>query len=138
MSACRTSFSVRNSVSGYIYPEISPSAGGRFTATQTDARGPSGSEAPVETLVERFDIEPFPDFFFSQISKLHRARSLLYRRQISQENIRWKALEEIDKIYILLHCSDLNISARRFRIFLHFFKLQYFLIFEKNLTFQHV
>ena len=64
MSACRTSFSVRNSVSGYIYPEISPSAGGRFTATQTDARGPSGSEAPVETLVERFDIEPFPDFFF--------------------------------------------------------------------------
>ena len=29
-------------------------------------------------LVERFDIEPFSDF--SQMSKLHRARSLLYRR----------------------------------------------------------
>ena len=117
MSACRTSFSVRNSVSGYIYPEISPSAGGRFTATQTDARGPSGSEAPVETLVERFDIEPFPDFFFSQISKLHRARSLLYRRQILQVNIRWKALDEIYKIYMLLHRSDLNISEKIIKLF---------------------
>ena len=42
---------------------------------------------------------------------LYKARSLLYRRQILQENIRWKALDEIYKIYMLLHRSDLNISA---------------------------
>ena len=44
------------------------------------------------------------------MSKLYRARSLLYRRQILQENIRWKALDEICKIYMLLHRSDLNMS----------------------------
>ena len=44
--------------------------------------------------------------------KLYRARSLLHRRQILQENIRWKALDEIYKIYMLLHRSDLNISAK--------------------------
>ena len=31
--------------------------------------------------------------------KVYKARSLLYRRQILQENIRWKALDEIYKIY---------------------------------------
>ena len=43
-------------------------------------------------------------------SKVKEARSRLYRRQILQVNIRWKALEEIYKIYMLLHRSDLNIS----------------------------
>ena len=33
--------------------------------------------------------------------KLYKARSLLYRRQILQVNIRWKALDEIYKIYML-------------------------------------
>ena len=47
----------------------------------------------------------FP-WFFSQMSKLYRARSLLYRRQNLQVNIRWKALDEIYKIYMLLHRSD--------------------------------
>ena len=41
---------------------------------------------------------------------LYKARSMLYRRQIVQENIRWKALDEIYKIYMLLHRSDLSIS----------------------------
>ena len=41
--------------------------------------------------------------------KLYRARYLLYRRQILQENIRWKALDEIHKIYMLLQRSDLLI-----------------------------
>ena len=52
--------------------------------------------------------------------KLHSARSLLYRRQILQENIRWKALDEIYNIYMLLHRSDLNLSEKIvifFRIF---------------------
>ena len=46
------------------------------------------------------------------MSKLYRARSLVYRRQILQENIRWKALDEIYKIYMLLHRSGLNISEK--------------------------
>ena len=54
------------------------------------------------------------------MSKLYRARSLLYRRQILQVNIRWKALDEIYKIYMLLHRSDLNISETVRQTFSHF------------------
>ena len=54
------------------------------------------------------------------MSKLYRARYLLYRRQILQENIRWKALDEIYKIYMLLHRSDLNISEIFRQTFSHF------------------
>ena len=53
--------------------------------------------------------------------KLYKARSVLYRCQLLQENIRWKALDEIYKIYMLLHRSDLNIS-------------EMFLNFERSLT----
>ena len=64
------------------------------------------------------------------MSKLYRARSLLYRRQILQVNIRWKALDEIYKIYMLLHRSDLNISENFRQIFSHFWqefaKFRYF------------
>ena len=52
--------------------------------------------------------------------KLYRARSLLYRRQILQESIGWKALDEIYKIYMLLHRSDLNISEMFRQTFSHF------------------
>ena len=65
------------------------------------------------------------------MSKLYRARSLLYRRQILQVNIRWKAHDEIYKIYMLLHRSDLNISEffrQIFRIFWQNFAK--FIIFE--------
>ena len=62
--------------------------------------------------------------------KFYKARSLLYRRQILQENIRWKALDEIYKIYMLLHRSGLNISEnfrQTFSHFLaHFVKMFYF------------
>ena len=54
------------------------------------------------------------------VVKLYRARSLLYRRHILQENIRWKALDEVYKIYMLLHRSDLNISAKFRRRFWRF------------------
>ena len=54
------------------------------------------------------------------MSKLYMARSLLYRRQILQVNIRWKAFDEIYKIYMLLHRSDLNISSK-FREVFHIF-----------------
>ena len=71
--------------------------------------------------------------------KLCGARSLLYRRQILQENTRWKALDEIYKIYMLLHRADLNISETFRQTFFAFLgkplqnlKLQ---IFEKNIEF---
>ena len=68
--------------------------------------------------------------------KLSRARSLLYRRQILQENMRWKARDEIYKICMLLHRSDLNILAKFRQTFSHFFdkfvKIHHFrLIFIK-------
>ena len=50
----------------------------------------------------------------------YKARSLLYRRQLLQENIRWKALDEIYKIYLLSHRSDLNFSEKIVKLFLHF------------------
>ena len=53
--------------------------------------------------------------------KLYKARSLLYRRQILQENIRWKALDEIYKIYMLLH-----------RPIFAFAFVQFFRIFRQN------
>ena len=52
--------------------------------------------------------------------KFYKARSLLYRRQILQENIGWKALDEIYKIYMLLHRSDLSISAKFRETFSYF------------------
>ena len=54
------------------------------------------------------------------MSKLYRARSLLYRRQILQVNIRWKALDEIYKVCMLLHRSDVNISENFGQFFSHF------------------
>ena len=64
------------------------------------------------------------------MSKLYRARSLLYRRQILQVNIRWKALDEIYKIYMLLYRSDLNILEIFRQKFSHFLakfaKIRYF------------
>ena len=70
------------------------------------------------------------------MSKLDRARSRLCRRQILQVTIRWKALDEIYKIYMLLHRSDLNISEKNRQTFSHFPDLfsnflQYLLILEK-------
>ena len=56
--------------------------------------------------------------------KLYMARSLLYRRQILQVNIRWKALDEIYKIYMLLHRSDLNTLANFRRFVFAFSKLE--------------
>ena len=65
--------------------------------------------------------------------KLYKARSLLYRRQILQENIRWKALDEIYKIYIFAPLRPQyfrNNFVKPFRIF-----RQHFL---KRVIFQHV
>ena len=63
-------------------------------------------------LVERFEIEPFSDFFSQNDQAFSTARSLLYRRHIFQENTRWEALGEMYKMHVLLHRSDLNIPAK--------------------------
>ena len=64
--------------------------------------------------------------------KLYGARSLLYRRQILQENIRWKALDEIYKMYMFLHRSDLDTSAKFSSNFEFFGKfLQSSVLFEE-------
>ena len=65
------------------------------------------------------------------MSKLYRARSLLYRRQILQQNIRWKALDEIYKIYMLLQRSDPNISDIFRQTFSHCFKKLFGKILQK-------
>ena len=52
------------------------------------------------------------------LHNLARARSRLHRRHILQVNTRWKALAEIYNIYLLLHRSDLKISAKNRQHFL--------------------
>ena len=67
------------------------------------------------------------------ISKFKTARSRLYQNEMFQVSIRWKALDEIYKIYMLLHRSDLNISeffVKLFRIFRQNFPNLNFVIFE--------
>ena len=64
--------------------------------------------------------------------KLRGARSLLYRRRFLQVNIRWKALDEIYKIYILLHRSDLKIPAKK-QIVTILVKMNQFKIFSNFL-----
>ena len=56
------------------------------------------------------------------MSKLYRARSLLYRRQILQVNIRWKALAEIYTMHSL-HRSLISLfSLKTAEILLIFLK----------------
>ena len=54
----------------------------------------------------------------------------MYRRQFLQENIRWKALDEIYNIYMFLHRSDLNISASLCQFFRIFGKMFFNVIFQ--------
>ena len=60
------------------------------------------------------------------------ARSRVYRSRFLQVNIRWKALDEIYKVYMLLHRSDFNFSENVRQFFFAFFGkiLQNFVIFE--------
>ena len=60
------------------------------------------------------------------------ARSRMYRSRFLQENIRWKALDEIYKIYMLLHRSDPNISANFRREFSRFFIILIFKQLRQN------
>ena len=101
------------------YRTFQLSRGREFSSKRDNSRPPIARSAEpamppaahpnARSLVERFDSEPYCDFSAKIMTKLHRARSLLYRRQILQENMRWKTLDEIYKIYMLLHRSDLYI-----------------------------
>ena len=71
--------------------------------------------------------------------KLRGARSRLYRRRFLQANTRLKALDEIYKIYKLLHRSAFKNSAKFRQTFSHFssfiFKISLiFRNFVQNLT----
>ena len=66
-----------------------------------------------------------------KLNELSAARSRLYQRRLLEVNnvfvgiriIRWKALDEIYKmymLYVLLHRSDLNISAKLCQTCSHF------------------
>ena len=50
--------------------------------------------------------------------KIKSARFRNHRHRILQIKYRWKALDEIYKIYILLHRSDLNVPVKNASIFL--------------------
>ena len=69
-----------------------------------------------------------------RFSKLCEARSRLYRRRFLQVLTRWKALDEIYKTYILLHRSDLKISAKNRQHFFREWKMNflYFVIVVSN------
>ena len=68
-----------------------------------------------------------------KLNKLWEALSRLYRSQILQQNMRWKALDGIYKIYMLLHRSDLNILTN-FRRFFGVFNIRN----PKNFDFSQV
>ena len=64
--------------------------------------------------------------------KLYKARSLLYRRQILQENIRWKALTRSTRLHAFAPLRPQYFRKNRQTFFAFFGKiLQHLLIFEK-------
>ena len=64
-------------------------------------------------------LQPTTCFTWLVLEYLPRSRSRLYRRQFLQVNMRWKAFDEIYKIYMLLHRSDLNILENFRQTFSH-------------------
>ena len=93
----------------------------------------AGSGSAARALVERFDIEPCSDFSskWYQMIKLYRARSMLYRRQILQENIRWKLLTRSTRFTCFCTAQTSifqKLFVKMFRIFWQL--LQKFVIFE--------
>ena len=61
-------------------------------------------------------------WFLSQMIKVYRARSLLYRRQILQENMRLKALAEIYTMHSFAQLCNLNVWLKKPKISLKFCK----------------
>ena len=55
--------------------------------------------------------------------KFYRARSFLYRRQILQENIRWKALDEIYDLHAFAPLRPLYFRKNRQTSFAFFGKI---------------
>ena len=104
----------------------------RFVATTRCAWGSAHAES---------DTYFFSNFFSNVwliLGKLWEARSRLYRRQVLQVNTRLKALDEICKIYTLLHPSAFKISAKFRQTFSQFnsFILKSSLIFPNRSSFE--
>ena len=65
------------------------------------------------------------------MSKLYRARSLLYRRQILQENIHWKAVDDLQDLHAFAPLRPQYFRNFSSNFFAFFGKnLQKFIIFE--------
>ena len=80
-----------------------------------------------------YESSNFSSNFLPIFSKLWEARSRLYRNESLQVNSHWKALDEIYKIYKLLHRSAFKNSAKFPQTFSHFYNF----IFESSLIFRN-
>ena len=104
---------------------------GRGTSWKPPPCGPQ----PSQTAWSRWAYENSNFFsnFLPIFSKLWEARSRLYRNESLQVNSRWKALDEIYKIYKLLHRSAFKNSATFRQTFSHFYSF----VFEISLIFRN-
>ena len=70
---------------------------GRFLCCFSDLLDPVALSVPEDRLgaLPRLDLEHVPVSAVTGCGKLYRARSRLYRNEILQVNMRWKALAEI-------------------------------------------
>ena len=98
----------------------------------------SNSALPLCTVAKStssFFLRCFQRFsnFWRIFGKLWEARSRLYRNESLQLNSRWKALDEIYKIYKLLHRSAFKNSAKFRQTFSHFYSF----VFEISLIFRN-
>ena len=96
----------------------------------------SKSSSPCKSSL---DVSNFLSNFWRTFGKLWEARSRLYRNESLQVNTRWKALDEIYKIYKLfliyklLHRSAFKNSAKFRQTFSHFYNF----VFEISLIFRN-
>ena len=90
-----------------------------FQALDPLEGGIQGSSHPYRKRGRNEGIKEANEWWIEFSSKLWGARSRLYRRRFWQVNTRWKALDEIYKIYMLLHRWYLKISAKTRH---HFFR----------------
>ena len=109
-------------------------------ARRRHGSGKSAAASLLQTRARAYVFSSFSSNFWLIFGKLWEARSRLYRSRILQVNTRWKALNEIYKIYILLQHFAFKIQpnfVKLFRIFCKFI-LKKSLIFPRRLqTFQN-
>ena len=95
--------------------------------------GTSGAAGGLAEGLWWFELLAFFPNFWRFFGKLWEARSRLYRNESLQVNSRWKALDEIYKIYKLLHRSAFKNSAKFRQACSHFCSF----IFKSSLIFRN-